>query len=313
LLTRPELPSPLAVVCHDAGACNVVLPWLDQPGLELRAVMQGPAAALWRARFGVAGAERHPLVGHSHLVERIDDALDGAAMLLSGTGWASALEHDARQRAARRGVRSAAVIDHWVNYPERFERAGVVQWPDEFWVSDAEAVTLVCRHFPGAAVRCHTNLYLEEQAGAITRCNARAGDVLYVLEPMRSDWGRGTPGEFQALDYFVAQRAAAGVQPCAPVRLRPHPSDPPGKYEAWIQRHAEAGYSLDRSATLAAAIGPSAWVVGCESYALVVALAAGRRVCSSLPPWAPGCRLPHAGIRHLSRSVLTPRGASARA
>ena len=300
MLTRPELPSPLAVVCHDAGACNVILPWLDQSGLELRAVMQGPAAALWRARFG-----------HAHLVERIDDALDGAAMLLSGTGWASALEHDARQRAARRGVRSAAVIDHWVNYPERFERAGVVQRPDEFWVTDAEAVTLVCRHFPGAAVRCHTNLYLEEQAGAITRCKPRDGDVLYVLEPMRSDWGRGTAGEFQALDYFVAQRAAAGIPAHAPVRLRPHPSDPPGKYGSWIEGHTAAGYSLDRSPTLAAAMGPSAWVVGCESYALVVALAAGRQVCSSLPPWAPGCRLPHAGIRHLSRATAGLRGASA--
>jgi len=302
LLTRPELPSPLAVVCHDAGACNVILPWLDDAGpLDLRAVMQGPAAALWRARFGMAGAGRHPRVGHARLVERIDDALDGAAMLLSGTGWATPLEHEARQRAARRGVRSAAVIDHWVNYPERFERAGVVQWPDEFWVTDAEAVTLVCRHFPGAAVRCHNNLYLEEQAGTIARCNPREADLLYVLEPMRSDWGRGVAGEFQALDYFVAQREAAGIAAHLPVRLRPHPSDAPGKYDAWLARHAAAGYSLDRHATLATAMGRAAWVVGCESYALVVGLAAGRQVWSSLPPWAPACRLPHAGIRHLSR------------
>jgi hypothetical protein len=263
LLTQPELPSPLAVVCHDAGACNVLLPWLDRPGLDVRAVMQGPAAALWRARFG-----------RTNLVERIDDALDGAALLLSGTGWASALEHEARQRAARRGVRSAALIDHWVNYPERFERAGTVQWPDEFWVTDAEAVTLVCRHFPGAAVRCHANLYLEEQAGAIVRCQPADGDVLYVLEPMRNDWGRSTAGEFQALEHFVQRRAEAGIGARVPVRLRPHPSDPPGKYDAWIEAHAgrDGGYSLDRSATLAASMGPSAWVVGCESYALVVAL-----------------------------------------
>ena len=299
MLTRPELPSPLAVVCHDAGACNLILPWLDRPGLiDVRAVMQGPALALWRARFGIAGAERHTM-----LVERVDDALDGAAMLLSGTGWATTLEHDARQRAAHRGVRSVAVIDHWVNYPERFERGGVVQRPDEFWVTDAEAVTLVCRHFPGAAVRCHSNLYLEEQAGAIARCQPRGGDTLYVLEPMRSDWGRGVAGEFQALDYFAAQRAAAGVAADRPVRLRPHPSDSPGKYDAWIERHAGDGFCLDRSASLAAAMGPAGTVVGCESYALVVALAAGRVVWSSLPPWAPACRLPHAGIRHLSRAT----------
>lgn len=105
----------------------------------------------------------------------------------------------------------------------------------------------------------------------------RDGDVLYVLEPMRNDWGRCTPGEFQAPDYLVAQRAAAG-------------------------------YGLDHDATLAAAMGPSAWVVGCESYALVAALAAGRQVCSSR---APACRLPHACIRHLSRSSLASRSTAA--
>lgn len=298
MLTRPDLPqrpAALAVVCHDAGACNVILPWLDLPGLALRPVMQGPAAALWRARFG----SRVPVL------ERIDDALDGAAMLLSGTGWASDLEHAARCRAAARGIRSVAVIDHWVNYPQRFERGGVVQWPDEFWVTDAEAVTLVCRHFPGAAVRCHANLYLEEQVGAIARARPGAGDVLYVLEPMRSDWGRGLAGEWQALEHFRAARAegrVAGLDPDTPVRLRPHPSDPAGKYDAWLAARANEGFTLDRHATLAEAMGPARWVAGCESYALVVALAAGRQVLSTLPPWAPACRLPHAGIRHLDRA-----------
>ena len=104
--------------------------------------------------------------------------------------------------------------------------------------------------------------------------------MLSVLEPMRNDWGSRTPGEFQAPDYLAAQRAAAG-------------------------------YGLDHNATLAAAMGPSAWVVGCESYALVAALAAGRQVCSSLPPWAPACRLPHTCIRHLSRSSLALRSTAA--
>ena len=108
----------------------------------------------------------------------------------------------------------------------------------------------------------------------------RDGDVLYVLELMRNDWGRRTPGEFQAPDYLAAQRAAAA-------------------------------YGLDHNATLAAAMGPSAWVVGCEKCMLVAALAAGRQVYSSLPPWAPACRRPHACIRHLSRSSLASRSTAA--
>ena len=300
----PELRSPLAVVCHDAGACNVILPWLRRPDLSLRPVMAGPAARLFgdfRSRAGAvaAPAPADMAAGDAALAS----ALDGAAMLLSGTGWASDLEHRARRLARERGVFSAAVIDHWVNYPMRFERGGETVWPDEFWVTDEGARAIAERCFPGALVRYFDNLYLRAEAAAVGPLPALAArpQVLYVLEPMRSDWGRGTPGEFQALDHFMAQRGEAGIPAQAPVRLRPHPSDAPGKYDAWLaaQRARGADVALDRHETLAGALGVSAWVAGCESFALVVALAAGRQVISTLPPWAPPCRLPHAGIVRL--------------
>jgi hypothetical protein len=284
----PELPSPLAVVCHDAGACNVILPWLTQPGLRVRAVMQGPALRLWKARFG-----ERPLCAN------IEVALDGAAMLLSGTGWATSLEHDARVMAARAGMRSAAVIDHWVNYTERFTRGAQTLWPGEIWVTDADALRMAQRSFPGADVRCLDNLYLAEQVAQVGPLRSGDVGVLYVMEPMRNDWGLGAPGEWQALEYFVQHRQALGIAPDAPMRLRPHPSDPKGKYDGWLGGPLGQGVALDRSPSLAAAMSGCAWVAGCESYALVVGLAAGRRVVSTLPPWAPACRLPQAGLLHL--------------
>lgn len=299
----PELRSPLAVVCHDAGACNVIVPWLRRPDLSLRPVMGGPAAHLfeplrspYRSRQWPAAAEPSDAA--------LADALDGAAMLLTGTGWASDLEHRARALARARGVFSVAVIDHWVNYAMRFERGGQTVWPDEFWVTDDEALAIARRTFPGCVVRCFDNLYLRAEVAAIAPPPALQ-QVLYVLEPMRSDWGRGVPGELQALDHFMQQRVGAGVPASAPIRLRPHPSDAPGKYDAWIARQraqcgAGADLALDRHATLAGAIGASTWVVGCESMALVVALAAGRCVHTTLPPWAPACRLPQRGIGRLS-------------
>ena len=71
----PDLASPLAVVCHDAGATNLILPWLDLDRVRVQAFMQGPAATLWRQRFGERG-----------LVPTLDAALAGARMLISGTG-----------------------------------------------------------------------------------------------------------------------------------------------------------------------------------------------------------------------------------
>lgn len=301
----PELASPLAVVCHDAGATNLILPWLDLDRVHVRAFVQGPADKLWRDRFGERG-----------LVGSLDEAIGGAQMLLSGTGWASDLEHRARIEAAAHGLHSVAVIDHWVNYAPRFQRDGHRVMPDQIWVTDAEAFALAQATFPGHDVRLHPNLYLRAQVEHIAACPdpRTAQTVLYVLEPARDDWGRGVPGEYQALDYFVACADTLGLRRPLTLRLRPHPSDPPGKYDDWIarQRDAELDVEIDDAASLGEAIDRVAWVAGCESMALVVGLAAGRRVVCTLPPWAPPCRLPHRGLIHLQRSVEGVRSVAQR-
>lgn len=291
----PELASPLAVACHDAGATNLILYWLDLDRVHVRAFVQGPALPLWRQRFGNRG-----------LVATLDEALDGAAMLLSGSGWASDLEHRARIGARARRIRSAAVVDHWVDYAARFQRDGARLLPDEIWVADAEAYALARATFAGHDVRLYPNLYLRAQVERIAPSpQPRAHPtVLYVLEPARSHWGRDESGEFQALDYFVDHARHLGLPSPLPLRLRPHASDPPGKVQAWIARRgADVAAAIDTAPTLADAIDAVAWVAGCESTALVVALAAGRRVVCTLPPWAPACRLPQRGLIHLKRIV----------
>jgi hypothetical protein len=289
-----ELEAPLAVVCHDAGATNLILAWLGAAkGPDCRALMQGPAAKLWAQAFGSAPT-----------CASLEEALSGAALLLSGTGWASDLEHEARKRARERGVRSIGVVDHWVNYRERFSRHGLAVYPDELWVSDEYALAEARRCFPDQTIRLQENLYLADQLRRIPALDAAApSELLYVLEPTRNDWGRGELGELQALDFFASHIGALRLPLGTRIRLRPHPSDPPGKYDSWIARHLELGAVLDDSVDLGRAVGRARWVVGCESFALVLALHAGRQVVCTLPPWAPPCRLPHHGLIHLKQQA----------
>jgi hypothetical protein len=282
--------SPAAIVCHDAGAANIILAWLQaEPPREWRVVMQGPAGRTWSGLV-IPGSTTHGSA---------EQALSGARLLLSGTGWQSDVEYESRRLARERGVRSIAVIDHWVNYRERFVRREELVLPDEIYVTDDYAVHLAEDCFPGIAVRRKPNLYLEAILRQISRRIPERADVLYVLEPVRDDWGRGVQGEFQALDYFASNMGALGIPRDTRIRLRPHPSDTPGKYDAWLERNRGSNAVLDESPTLASAIEAAAWIVGCQSYAMVIALAAGRKVASSLPPWAGRCRLPHAEIAQL--------------
>jgi hypothetical protein len=261
---------------------------LDLKRHTLFAVMQGPAEKLWRQRFL-----------DLPLADSVEEALHETDLLLSGTGWASDLEFTARVRAHQQGVHSVAVLDHWVNYAQRFKRDGRTLLPDQIWVCDQDALRIAQNSFPGLPLQFIPNFYLQEQASVLPVADELPDQLLYVLEPMRSDWSQGILGEFQALDFFAMHLELIQAPAGMPIRLRPHPTDPLGKYDDWIARHAHLNVALDDSADLHAALASANRVAGCESFAMVVALAAGRQVYCTLPPHAPPCRLPHEGLIHL--------------
>lgn len=292
------LKSPVVVVCHDAGAANLVFAWLrewTEAGLldkhEFKLLLQGPAKKAWQL-------EPRPLF-QIQLHTELSSALTGCQSVLTGTGWASSLEHDARQLAAKLHIPSIAVIDHWVNYNQRFECDGVVVLPNQIWVSDGYAVELATKLFKDITIVELPNTYLKNLVKSIPPITEDCKNLLYVLEPIRNDWGRGELGEFQALDFFVNNLEMVVGQEPVHITLRPHPLDPPYKYNDWLKAHSSLDIALDSHNGLNEAIAQARWVVGAETFAMVVASAAGRKTYSSLPPWANRCSLPISEIIHL--------------
>jgi hypothetical protein len=292
-----KLQSPVAVVCHDAGAAHLIFAWLRhwcEAGLldqhHFKLVLQGPAEKAW---------QHHPVPLPLVQLHTSFDALEDCSSVLTGTGWASNLEYQARQTAQDLGITSIAVIDHWVNYAQRFERGGVVVLPSQIWVADADAAGLAHSYFESVPVLELPNVYLQQLVKNMPPVPVDCLNLLYVLEPVRNDWGRSVEGEFQALDFFVQHLAHVVGNSSVHITLRPHPSDPAGKYNAWINTQTGLIVQLDDQPNLNRSIAQARWVVGVESFALVVAAAAGRETFSSLPPWAHRCRLPIQGLVHL--------------
>lgn len=292
-----HLKRPFAIVAHDAGAANLIFAWLrnwitsgELAKEDIRLVLDGPASRIW-ADSGITGI---------NTFTELSLALSNAGTVLSGTGWASDLEHEARRFAKINGIYSVSTIDHWVNYPQRFQRDEVTVLPDEIFVADPAAVKLAKDHFSALPVRQLPNLYLMEQVNSIPVAHTLGIRILYLLEPLSGPWVRNPPGEFEVLEYFLGKLDQITADSAAQISLRPHPSDLPGKYDDWITKHQALALSLDHSVSLAEAIGNASIVVGAETFALTIALAAGRKVYSSLPPWAPASRLPLDGIIYLS-------------
>jgi hypothetical protein len=297
-----SLPFPLAIAAHDAGAANHIIAWFKhlanqqtKPSNRSIAVsVADPALSLWLSAFP------------NSKISTISDSLSDAKLLISGTGWQSNLEHNARKLAQNLGVKSVAVIDHWTNYRDRFIRDDEEVLPDEIWVTDEYAKKLAENYFPDLRIVQLPNLYLENIVAEVRLQEASvlksaATRLLYVLEPIRQVWGNGEQlGEFQALDFLIKNINLLGFGENLSIKLRPHPSDPIGKYDQWIESQKNLDVSLDSSRTLAEAIAWSNVVVGCQTYAMVVALASGRQVICSIPPRVATCVLPQTEIIKLA-------------
>ena len=312
-----QLPEASVAVCaYDAGAASHMAAWLAPLQTQLRPCLAGPAESLFRARLGSARG----------FFPTLDAALAGAKVLISGTGWTTDLEHQARRLARQRGIPSVAVLDHWVNYRERFQRDGKEQLPDALWVADAEAAAIAKAAFPNLPVLQLPNHWLEGLCSTVQALRNKtnpqprrpARRLLYLLEPIRVPWpaaeshrpdNTAEPGEIQGLRYWLQQLPhlieqgwVAPNHELEALALRLHPSEPVGKYDVWIAKAAASWpVQLDRAPALAEALAWADAAFGCETQALVAAIACNLPAFSTVPPWAPPCRLPQPSLHHLSR------------
>lgn len=274
----------VCIASHDAGGAEILACYVKETGVTCRFVLEGPALTVFERQLGRV------------VPQPLGEALAASDWCLFGTSWQSDLEWRAIGEARRAGKRVVSFLDHWVNYPERFVRAGVQHLPDELWVGDEDAERLARKHFPAVPVTLVPNPYLSYVEREMARYRASLQDqrkagavVLFVCENI-SGHGRLRFGderkwgytEFEAIEYFFARIDDLGTE-VDRVVLRPHPSDEPGKYSAIAAAHAPLA-ELSTGRPLLQEMAEADIVVGCESTALVAAVRAGKRVFCSVPP-----------------------------
>ncbi|WP_411199605.1 hypothetical protein [Thalassolituus sp.] len=281
----------MALVAHDAGAANHIIYWLLAGDIDLtyvRISFHGPALIAATN----AGLEFDNLA--------LDQVLVGADFLVAGTGWATDIEKKAMRTAIFASIPVAAVFDHWTNYDKRLYLDDEVIAVDEIWVTDTYAIELARSFYPNADVCLKNNRYLDYQVRNISSQICDPHKVLFLMEPIRALWaGEKDAGEFVAFHYFLENLSVLGISGRIDIRIRPHPSDPIGKYARLERSDDVINVTVNNDLPLHQDIAAAAWVVGLQSYAMVVALEAGKKVISAMPNHAPSCVLPHKGIIHI--------------
>lgn len=292
----------ICVVSHDAGGAEILSSYVRQQKPDCCFVLGGPAVKIFERKLGPVQ------------VRSLSEAVAASERVLCGTSWQSDIELQAIELARTLGKPSAAFLDHWVNYRERFIREGKTYLPDEIWVGDALAGQQATSLFPDLPVFQIDNPYfadLQRELAGIERTRDTDRDgvrILYVCEPLREHalleygnerhWGYV---EEDALRYCLRHVELLGAQ-IAQIVLRPHPSERDDKYD-WALKEFELPVVRGGGRPLFEEVVDADIVVGCESMAMVIGLLAKRRVVSCIPPGGRPCVLPQPEIESLQALV----------
>lgn len=291
----------IAIISHDAGGAEILSSWLKQNNEPFMLTLSGPAIKIFKRKLG------------KYKNHTLNDSIKNSNLILCGTSWKSDLEKKALVKAKKNGKKVIAFLDHWTNYSERFQFKGVKIFPDEIWVADKYAKNIAKKFFPTIKITLKKNPYLEDIKKEFKLASKilpppNENDILYVCEPIRDHaiatyknefyWGYT---EFEALNFFLKHLDVLKIS-ITKIIIRPHPSDPPGKYN-FIKDRAPSLISIDNKKTLVEQILSVNTVVGCGSMALIVALLAGKRVISTIPPEGKGFELPYKKIELLKKMI----------
>ena len=126
----------IGVVAHDAGGAEIISSYIRRHAVQCFFCLEGAAVDVIKRKLG--DVQILPLEA---LIAQSDS-------LLCGTSFLSELEWRTMGLARESGKSCIAVLDHWVNYRQRFTRHGKWHWPDEVWVGDETAARIAAETLP---------------------------------------------------------------------------------------------------------------------------------------------------------------------
>lgn len=270
----------------DPGGANVI-------AAVVRRLPEGAPYRLFTDRHG------YRVTSVENRYEVVDDPADIADeierdrpdVVFTATSLASGVERTMISAASRRGIRCAAVIDHWTNFARRFvDGGGAALFPDAVFVPDETALQIaIAEGVPPRLLRVfgHPHFYDAQAyvpAGARDvfwqRLGVRADRpvIVFLSDSLTETAGGAAEAvrEFGYTEMNILERVAAALGPSrdASFVIRPHPKERPEKFAAY---RSDPRVSMLPDAPLWDLLGHADHVIGMFSSALVEAAALGKR------------------------------------
>ena len=147
----------VGVVCSDAGAANLIAPWIKFYNFKYNFYLRPAARKIFKKYI----PKLTPNLNLKKLIKNSDQ-------IVTGTSTISSIENEARLMAIKNKVKVIAVMDHWVLYKESLVYKKKLNLPDEIWVTNAHAYIKAKKEFRGTKIIKKTN-FLEQSIKKIKK------------------------------------------------------------------------------------------------------------------------------------------------
>ncbi len=277
---------------HDAGGAELLSSFIVANSLSGEYLVSGPATKIFQSKNLLSKKNQTTFL-------KADTSI-----ILSSTGTTN-FEYSNMSDGLKIGAKVIALLDHWANYPERFERQDKIIHADVILVVDEYAFKVAKREFPKIEIVLINNDFLEgiKKEYFDLEPNDIEYDYVFMCESRHVNSNMKESFDMDNLTgiaYFFDVLSSIGGNN-ARILLRPHPSDLGNDYTEYVPKTFPL-VKISSEESLLKTLKASDIVVGCNSMALVIADTVGKRVYSAVKN-PQSSLLPFAGIRPLSELI----------
>ena len=252
----------IGVVAHDAGGAEQISWLLRNIPQRVLAYIDGPAQRI----FGNSGILFDQVDQLSEIME--------CDLVITGSGWMSQFEVIAIKEAKLRSVPCLTVLDHWVNYLERFGKDEKSQ-PQILAVTNSVALQMAQEKFPDKVVWLLPDFQMKSYQEAIKRVKKTPTSALILLEPTsptNSLFAINNEVIESLVESAFSVKQARGLNS---VVIRPHPSQVDHPSLAHRLKDFSGELEISKGASLLEDLEDSEVVLGLSSYALYISAMCG--------------------------------------
>ena len=257
----------VGIVSHDAGGANILNALVKRfKDIDFYLLVKGPAMSIFDAE-------------NAQFIEDENKFFDNIDLVLFGTGH-TPFEKIILRHAKILNLTSIAILDHFVNFRERFIYKEKICMPDYCFVCDEYSFQIAKKELtPYKNILICENYFLSHiirEISAVKSPQAKA--VLYVLEDIKEHFdNKLSPWEVAFNNFYENFYKDSDFEK---IIVRPHPKDKPSKYQA-LEKYKEVIFDYNISPI--ESLGKVSTVIGVESYLLYLAHQCGLNVYTSMP------------------------------